>query len=71
MRAFNALSTPPNGGGDATGPNRLVYFHAEGDLMVAVIKVSADKRDNWLLSLRRGNERALRAGIAAGKIRKW
>jgi hypothetical protein len=56
---------------DDRGANRLVYFHADGDLLVAVIKVSADKQDNWLLSLRRGNQRELDAAIKAGRARKW
>lgn len=56
---------------DDSGQHRLVYFHEDGDLMVAVIKVAADKQDNWLLSLRRGNPRELDAAIKAGKVRKW
>ena len=39
--------------------------------MVAAVKVAANKQDAWLVSLRRGNERELQAGIAAGKIRQW
>ncbi len=56
---------------DDSGQHRLVYFHEDGDLLVAVIKVAADKQDNWLLSLRRGNPRELDAAIKAGKVRKW
>lgn len=56
---------------DDSGQNRLVYFHFEGDLMVAAIKVSADKGDNWLLSLRRGNERELKAAIEKGSVKRW
>jgi hypothetical protein len=52
-------------------PNSLVYFHDAGDLMVAAIKVAANKQDAWLVSLRRGNDRELKAGIASGRIRKW
>lgn len=56
---------------DDSTPNRLVYFHRDGDLMVAAIKVSATGRDAWLVSVRRGNERELRAGRNAGRIRQW
>ncbi len=34
------------------GGSRLIYYHEYGDLMVVVIKVSRNKSDVWLLSMR-------------------
>lgn len=56
---------------DDSGANSLVYFHQGEDLMVAVIKAARDGADVWLVSLRRGNERELAAGIKAGRIKQW
>jgi Phage Mu protein F like protein len=55
---------------------KLIYYHKDGDVLVAVIKAAKEKNgskkvDNWLVSLRRSRPNELEAAISAGRALKW
>lgn len=53
------------------GENHLMYYHEDRDLMVAVIKVAADKSDAWLLSVRKADTKQLERDIRNGRAVRW
>lgn len=53
------------------GELKLVYYQDAKDIACAVIKVTADRKELYLVSLRRSNQKELDKVIASGKGERW
>ncbi len=51
--------------------SRLLYYQDGGDIAVAVIKVAANARELYLVSMRKSSKRELTAAIDAGRAVAW
>lgn len=54
-----------------SGDLKLVYYHDGADIAVAVVKTTADRKEIYLVSMRRSNQKELDKAIKSGRAVKW